>query len=66
MWDRLLLWVRDRPLAIAGGGLLGLLAYYLLIWHVSVEDLPAGVTHPRYRPPDGESPASMRPAAHGL
>jgi uncharacterized membrane protein YgcG len=60
-WDRMVLWVRDnRPLAFAGGGLLGLLAYYLLIWTRVGRDPPAGVTHPRYRPPEGESPASMR------
>jgi uncharacterized membrane protein YgcG len=52
---------RDNlPAACAGFGLLALLAYYLWIWRRVGRDPPAGVIIPRYRPPEGESPASMR------
>jgi uncharacterized membrane protein YgcG len=52
---------RDNlPATYAGLGLLALLGYYLTIWRRVGRDPPAGVIIPRYRPPAGESPASMR------
>ncbi len=50
----------NRPLMIAGGGLLAVLAYYLLVWIKVGKDPQAGVIYPRYRAPDGFSPASIR------
>jgi uncharacterized membrane protein YgcG len=49
-----------QPLVWGGGGLALLLGYYLLIWRVVGRDPETGVVIPRYRPPQGESPASMR------
>jgi len=49
-----------RPLLWGAGGLALLFAYYLLIWRLVGRDPEAGVVIPRYRPPQGESPASMR------
>jgi uncharacterized membrane protein YgcG len=52
---------RDNlPAAYAGFGLLALLGYYVWIWLRVGRDPPQGVVMPRYRPPEGESPASMR------
>ena len=52
---------RDNlPATYAACGLLALLGYYLWIWRQVGRDPPAGVIIPRYRPPEGESPASMR------
>ncbi len=50
----------NRPLMIAGGGLLAVLAYYLLVWMKVGKDPQAGVIYPRYHAPDGFSPASIR------
>ncbi len=41
-------------------GLVGLLGYYFLVWKRVGRDPPRGVVVPQYRPPEGESPASMR------
>jgi uncharacterized membrane protein YgcG len=52
---------RDNlPATYLAIGLLAVLGYYLWIWLRVGRDPPAGVVIPRYRPPDGESPASMR------
>lgn len=53
--------VRDnQPLVSGAVGLLGLLGYYLMIWNWVGRDPRRGVIVPRYRPPEGETPASMR------
>ncbi len=52
---------RSHPeLPVLGIGLLLLLAYYGIVWYRYGRDLPGGVIHPRYRPPEGHSPASAR------
>ena len=48
------------PALIAGVGALGVLGYYLLLWHWVGRDPEAGVVVPHYRAPRGFSPASMR------
>jgi hypothetical protein len=53
--------LRDsKPLAYGLVGLLCLLGYYFLVWKGVGRDPPRGVVVPQYRPPEGESPASMR------
>jgi uncharacterized membrane protein YgcG len=41
-------------------GFLGLIAYYLYIWNRVGRDPPGKVIIPEYRPPEDQSPASMR------
>ncbi len=53
-------WRDNRAAILATGGALVLLLYYLLLWHRVGRDPAAGVILPRYRPPEGYSPASMR------
>ena len=53
-------WRDNRASILALGGALILLVYYLLIWFRVGRDPAAGVIVPRYQPPDGYSPASMR------
>ena len=50
----------NRPALIVGGGALALFAYYLTLWHWYGRDPESGVIIPRYQPPTGYSPASMR------
>ena len=50
----------NRASIIVVAGTLILLLYYLLLWHWYGRDPRAGVVLPRYRPPPGYSPASMR------
>ena len=50
----------NRPLAYGLIGLLCLLGYYFVVWRRVGQDPPRGVLVPQYRPPEGESPASMR------
>jgi uncharacterized membrane protein YgcG len=50
----------NRPLTYGVLGLLAVLGYYVFIWTRVGRDPPRGVVIPRYRPPDDESPASMR------
>jgi uncharacterized membrane protein YgcG len=50
----------NRPLSYGALGLLALLGYYIFIWTRVGRDPPRGVVIPRYRPPEDESPASMR------
>jgi len=50
----------NRAALIVCGGALLLLVYYLLLWHRFGRDPEAGVVIPRYRAPEGFSPASMR------
>ena len=58
---RLGYFLRDnRPLAYGALGLIALLGYYIFVWNRVGRDPPRGVVIPRYRPPEGESPASMR------
>jgi uncharacterized membrane protein YgcG len=58
---RLRYFVRDNvPLAAAVLGLLAVFAYYVLVWRRYGRDPQPGVIIPRYRPPQGETPASMR------
>lgn len=58
---RLSYFLRDnRPLTYGVLGLIASLGYYLFIWNRVGRDPPRGVVIPRYRPPEGESPASMR------
>ena len=45
---------------IVAGAIIAVLFYYLLLWHWFGRDPKAGVIVPRYRPPAGYSPASMR------
>ncbi len=49
----------QAEILLLGGSLL-LLAYYLIAWRMTGRDPEAGVIVPRYRPPKGYSPASMR------
>ncbi len=49
-----------QPALIAGGGVLALFAYYLTLWQWYGRDPESGVIIPRYQPPAGYSPASMR------
>lgn len=59
--DELVYLARDnRGLAVIAVGTGVLLAYYLLAWLKVGRDPPAGVIVPRYVPPKGFSPASMR------
>jgi uncharacterized protein (TIGR04222 family) len=52
---------RDNlPLALGAIGLLGLFACYFHVWRRYGRDPAPGVIVPRYRPPDGETAASMR------
>src|SRR5690606_2385403 len=41
---------------LAGLGLLGVLAFYLVAWHAVGRDPPRGVTIPQFHPPAGVSP----------
>ena len=50
----------NKPLACAVLALLCVLAYYIVIWKRVGRDPPRGVVVPQYRPPEDESPASMR------
>jgi uncharacterized membrane protein YgcG len=50
----------NRPSIIAIVGALVLLAYYLVLWRWFGRDPKAGIIIPRYQPPQGYSPASMR------
>ena len=59
--DRMSYFLRDnRPLTLGVVGLAAVLGYYLLIWRRVGRDPARGVIIPRYTPPEGESPASMR------
>ncbi len=49
-----------KPSLIAGAGAILLFGYYLLLWRRLGRDPAGGVIVPRYRPPPGYSPASMR------
>ncbi len=53
-------WRDNRASMLTLGGALILLIYYLLLWHRVGRDPAAGVIVPRYQPPEGYSPASMR------
>ena len=53
-------WRDNRASMLALGGALLLLVYYLLLWYRVGRDPAVGVIVPRYQPPDGYSPASMR------
>ena len=58
---RLLYFLRDnKPLVYAVLALLFVLGYYIWIWKRVGRDPPRGVVVPQYRPPQDESPASMR------
>ncbi len=50
----------NRASILALAGALILLVYYLLLWRWVGRDPAAGVIVPRYQPPEGYSPASMR------
>jgi len=50
----------NKPSLIIGGGAIALLIYYLLLWLRFGKDPESGVIVPRYQPPKGYSPASMR------
>ncbi len=50
----------NLPSLIIAGGALALLAYYLILWRWFGRDPETGVIIPRYQPPEGYSPASMR------
>ena len=50
----------NQPALIVGGGTLALFAYYLMLWQRFGRDPASGVIIPRYQPPAGYSPASMR------
>ena len=50
----------NKASLIIGAGVFALLVYYLLLWHWVGRDPEAGVVIPRYRAPEGYSPASMR------
>jgi uncharacterized membrane protein YgcG len=53
--------LRDNlPLALGALGLLALCGYYLYVWRRYGRDPAPGVIVPRYRPPEGETAASMR------
>jgi len=50
----------NRPLTYGALGLLCVLGYYLLMWRRVGRDPAGAVVIPRYQPPEGETPASMR------
>jgi uncharacterized membrane protein YgcG len=50
----------NKPSIIFIVGTLALLIYYLLLWRWLGRDPPAGIIVPRYRAPEGYSPASVR------
>ena len=50
----------NRASLIIAAGALVLLAYYLILWRWLGRDPEAGIIIPRYQPPGGYSPASMR------
>jgi len=50
----------NRASLIVTGGALALFAYYLILWRWFGRDPETGVIVPRYQPPEGYSPASMR------
>ncbi len=54
----------NRPLVYAMVGLTAILGYYFLVWIRLGRDPQGGVIIPRYQPPVGESPASMRVLSH--
>jgi hypothetical protein len=52
---------QDNPAALtAGGGLLMILIYYVIVWMRVGRDPAPGVIMPLYEPPPGFSPAAMR------
>ena len=54
-------WVSDNRVILIGVfGILGLLAYFLIVWAKVGRDPDKGPAHPRYEPPRGFSPASAR------
>ncbi len=56
------LWqLRDHSAGIImSGGAIALLVFYLMLWRRFGKDPAKGIIIPRYRPPTGYSPASMR------
>ncbi|MCB1859133.1 MAG: DUF2207 domain-containing protein [Gammaproteobacteria bacterium] len=54
------LWADNKPLLIAVSGIALVLAYYLISWFRVGRDPRPGTIIPRYRPPDGYSPAALR------
>jgi len=53
--------LRDNRHLVAGlFGMLVLLGFYFVIWRLLGRDPAAGVIIPRYKPPEGFSPAAMR------
>jgi uncharacterized membrane protein YgcG len=50
----------ELPLVLAALGVCGLLGYYIGVWRRHGRDPVPGVIIPCYRPPEGESAASMR------
>lgn len=50
----------NRSLLVGLGGITLLWLYYLACWFQAGRDPKAGVIYPRYQPPKGYSPASMR------
>lgn len=48
--------IDHRRYLLAGLGLAGVLAFYLVAWHLVGRDPPKGVTIPRFHPPEGVSP----------
>jgi hypothetical protein len=54
-------WLQDNlPTAIAGLGLIGILAFYAVAWLRVGRDPPAGTIIPLFGPPDGMSAAAVR------
>jgi uncharacterized membrane protein YgcG len=50
----------NRGVLLALAGLLGLLVYSGRKWHLVGRDPRPGIIIPRYRPPEGQSPAALR------
>lgn len=54
-------WLQDNlPAAIAGLGLVGIVAFYAFAWWRSGRDPPTGTIIPLFGPPDGMSAAAVR------
>ena len=54
-------WLRDNlPAAVAGLGLIGVVAFYAFAWTRFGRDPPAGTIIPLFGPPDGMSAAAVR------